>query len=342
MVWTDNMLIPKGATNKYTAELMMNWVYDPTIAAQIANYVYYVSPVKGAEAIVKQLNASSPTRPRSCPSSSRRRTSSPSSTTSSSSARPREVPELPVHSTCPALIPRSGRAPHAMTAVAPAAGRRPPIHWRRGSARRPLPAARAGPDLAARLLHLPVHPDVPTSRSRAGRWTRASLTFSTDAYVTAPPEVPPPVRELDPLRRPGDDLLTFLIGFPVAYTDGVQGRALQEPPAVPGDRPVLHELPDPDDQLEGPARRRGPAARIPQARLHVLPDGFSILGTPVAVVAGLTYNFLPFMILPLYVALEKIDPRLIEAAQDLYATNWGAFRRVTLPLALPGVFAGTC
>ena len=60
MVWSDNMLIPKGATNKYTAELMMNWVYDPKIAAQIANYVYYVSPVKGVEAIVKQLNASSP------------------------------------------------------------------------------------------------------------------------------------------------------------------------------------------------------------------------------------------------------------------------------------------
>jgi spermidine/putrescine transport system substrate-binding protein len=60
MVWSDNMLIPKGAANKYTAELMMNWVYDPKVAAQIANYVYYVSPVKGVEAIVKQLNASSP------------------------------------------------------------------------------------------------------------------------------------------------------------------------------------------------------------------------------------------------------------------------------------------
>ena len=63
MVWSDNMLIPKGATNKYTAELMMNWVYDPKIAGQIANYVYYVSPVKGADAVVKQLNASSPIPP---------------------------------------------------------------------------------------------------------------------------------------------------------------------------------------------------------------------------------------------------------------------------------------
>ena len=47
MIWTDNMVIPKGAANKYTAELMMNFVYDPKIAAQIANYVYYVSPVEG-------------------------------------------------------------------------------------------------------------------------------------------------------------------------------------------------------------------------------------------------------------------------------------------------------
>jgi spermidine/putrescine transport system permease protein len=59
------------------------------------------------------------------------------------------------------------------------------------------------------------------------------------------------------------------------------------------------------------------------------------------VVAGITYNFLPFMVLPLYVALEKIDPRLIEAAHDLYASRWEAFRRVTFPLALPGVFAGS-
>jgi len=60
MVWTDNMMIPKGATHMYTAELMMNYVYDPNVAAQIENYVYYVCPVKGAEDIIKALNASSP------------------------------------------------------------------------------------------------------------------------------------------------------------------------------------------------------------------------------------------------------------------------------------------
>jgi spermidine/putrescine transport system permease protein len=66
-----------------------------------------------------------------------------------------------------------------------------------------------------------------------------------------------------------------------------------------------------------------------------------LLATPVAVIAGLTYNFLPFMVLPLYASLDKLDPRLLEAARDLYAGPWRAFRRVTLPLALPGVVAGT-
>jgi spermidine/putrescine transport system permease protein len=58
------------------------------------------------------------------------------------------------------------------------------------------------------------------------------------------------------------------------------------------------------------------------------------------VIAGITYNFLPFMVLPLYVSLEQIDQRLIEAAEDLYASKPLAFTRVTLPLSLPGVFAG--
>src|SRR5207248_5555704 len=52
------------------------------------------------------------------------------------------------------------------------------------------------------------------------------------------------------------------------------------------------------------------------------------------------YNFLPFMVLPLYVSLEQVDPRLIEAASDLYANRALSFLRVTLPLSLPGVFAG--
>ncbi len=75
--------------------------------------------------------------------------------------------------------------------------------------------------------------------------------------------------------------------------------------------------------------------------LHVLGPGGRLLATSTAVVAGITYNFLPFMALPLYVSLEQIDERLLEAAQDLYASKWKAFIRVTLPLSLPGVVAGT-
>ena len=56
MIWTDNMVIPKGAVNKYTAELMINFVYDPAIAAQIEDYVYYVCPVKGADVEIKKLD----------------------------------------------------------------------------------------------------------------------------------------------------------------------------------------------------------------------------------------------------------------------------------------------
>lgn len=70
-------------------------------------------------------------------------------------------------------------------------------------------------------------------------------------------------------------------------------------------------------------------------------QGDRVLATPLAVVCGLTYNFLPFMILPLYSSLERIDVRLHEAAGDLYARPWTTFRRVTFPLSMPGVVSGT-
>ncbi|RNL63219.1 ABC transporter permease [Nocardioides marmoriginsengisoli] len=75
--------------------------------------------------------------------------------------------------------------------------------------------------------------------------------------------------------------------------------------------------------------------------VHILGADDRLLATPVAVIAGLTYNFLPFMVLPLYASLEKIDGRLIEAAGDLYASPVRAFFKVTWPLSLPGVVAGT-
>ncbi len=135
-------------------------------------------------------------------------------------------------------------------------------------------------------------------------------------------------------------LLCFAIAFPLAYFIAFKaGRArnimlfLVVAPFFTsyllrtiGWRTILGD----DSVILGPLKALGlidPAARI--------------LDTPFSVVAGIAYNFIPFMILPIYVSLEKIDRRLLEAAQDLYASSWGAFRRITLPLAVPGIFAGS-
>ena len=75
--------------------------------------------------------------------------------------------------------------------------------------------------------------------------------------------------------------------------------------------------------------------------LSIIGENTTLTSTSIAVVAGMTYNFLPFMTLPLYASLERIDPRTIEAAGDLYANGLTAFRRVTVPLSMPGVVAGT-
>ena len=85
---------------------------------------------------------------------------------------------------------------------------------------------------------------------------------------------------------------------------------------------------------------RGPVMWILN-HLHLMPANGRLLDTTIAVIGGLTYNFLPFMIMPIYVSLEKIDRRLVEAAEDLYCAPARAFVKVVLPLSLPGVFAGS-
>jgi spermidine/putrescine transport system permease protein len=84
----------------------------------------------------------------------------------------------------------------------------------------------------------------------------------------------------------------------------------------------------------------GPLVRLLQS-LHLVSPNFSIYPSAGAVIAGLTYNFLPFMTLPIFASIDRLDTRLVEAANDLYASNFTAFRKVTLPLTMPGVVAGT-
>ncbi len=78
----------------------------------------------------------------------------------------------------------------------------------------------------------------------------------------------------------------------------------------------------------------------PLSTLGIMDNG-KLINTPAAVIGGLTYNFLPFMILPIYVSLEKVNPALVDAAQDLYSPSVKAFFRVVFPLTIPGLFAGT-
>jgi spermidine/putrescine transport system permease protein len=135
-------------------------------------------------------------------------------------------------------------------------------------------------------------------------------------------------------------ILDFLIAFPVAYTIAFRGGRFKNVLLFLVIAPFFTSFLIRTISWQILLNDNGPILGVLKSAQILSPD-FSLLYTPVAVVAGLTYNFLPFMILPLYIALEKIDPRLIEAAEDLFASRWQAFRRVTFPLALPGVFAGT-
>ena len=165
------------------------------------------------------------------------------------------------------------------------------------------------------------------------------LTFSTAAYQTAFTKFPKQIT--NSLLFGGiATLLTFLIGFPLAYTIAFRGGRYKSFLLFLVIAPFFTSFLIRTISWKILLNDTGPVLG-PLKELHLVPPEFGLLYTPLAVVAGITYNFLPFMVLPLYVALEKIDPKLIEAAKDLYASNWGAFRRVTFPLSLPGVFAGT-
>ena len=135
--------------------------------------------------------------------------------------------------------------------------------------------------------------------------------------------------------------LDFLIGFPVAYTIAFRGGRYKNLLLFLVIAPFFTSFLIRTISWKILLGDEGPVLGFLKHTVGIVPIDYSLLYSPVAVIAGITYNFLPFMILPLYVALEKIDGRLLEAAEDLYASKWQAFRRVTFPLALPGVFAGS-
>jgi spermidine/putrescine transport system permease protein len=165
------------------------------------------------------------------------------------------------------------------------------------------------------------------------------LTFSGNAYATAFTKFP---KQLANSLIYGGiaTLLTFLVGFPVAYTIAFRGGRYKSFLLFLVIAPFFTSFLIRTISWKILLNDTGPVLG-PLKELHLVPQDFGLLYTPIAVVAGITYNFLPFMILPLYVALEKIDPRLLEAGADLFGSPIAVFRRVTVPLALPGIFAGT-
>jgi spermidine/putrescine transport system permease protein len=170
--------------------------------------------------------------------------------------------------------------------------------------------------------------------------TGFTMTFGADAYTTAIDRFGK--QFLNSILYGGlATILTLAIGFPVAYTIAFRGGRYKNLILFLVIAPFFTSFLIRTISWKILLGDEGPILGPLKHTLGILPGDFSLLGTPIAQTAGLTYNFLPFMILPLYVALEKIDPRLIEAAADLYAGRWEAFRRVTFPLALPGVFAGS-
>ena len=227
-----------------------------------------------------------------------------------------------------------------MTAAAPPApASRPKFRQRFNKA---VPWLLLAPGLLWLLLFyvLPVIQMFTYSISTGSIETGFTMTLSADAYIEALTKFGK--QFFNSILYGGlATLFAFLIGFPVAYSIAFRGGRYKNLILFLVIAPFFTSFLIRTISWKILLGDEGPLLGPLKHTFGILPGTFTLLGTPVAQVAGLTYNFLPFMILPLYVALEKIDPRLLDAAGDLYAGRWQAFRRVTFPLALPGVFAGT-
>jgi spermidine/putrescine transport system permease protein len=134
-------------------------------------------------------------------------------------------------------------------------------------------------------------------------------------------------------------LIALVISYPLAYTIAFKAGRWRNALLFAVVAPFFTTYPIRTIAWETILSDESPVTEFLHA-IGLAPSGH-VLATGPAVIAGLTYNFLPFMILPIYASLERIDARLIEAAKDLYASAPRAFWRVTLPLSAPGIVAGT-
>jgi spermidine/putrescine transport system permease protein len=134
-------------------------------------------------------------------------------------------------------------------------------------------------------------------------------------------------------------LLALLIGYPLAYAIAFRGGRWRNALLLAVILPFFVTYLVRTLAWETILDDSSPVVSLLQT-LHLIPSDGRVLATTGSVVAGITYNFLPFMILPVYASLERIDGRLLEAGADLYGNRRAVFTRVTLPLSMPGVVAG--
>ena len=148
-------------------------------------------------------------------------------------------------------------------------------------------------------------------------------TFSLDNWVNYPNSIakyaPFYLRSI--LYAGAATLTTFLIAYPLAYTIAFKGGRYKNLLLFLVVAPFFTSFLLRTFSWQIILADDGPVLGVLKS-LHLMPEDFRVLATPMAVIAGITYNFLPFMTLPVYVALEKVDYRLVEAAQDLYAGPW--------------------
>jgi spermidine/putrescine transport system permease protein len=166
-----------------------------------------------------------------------------------------------------------------------------------------------------------------TSLSTGTITTGFTFTFAVENYVFALTEFPDNIR--NSLVYGGlATLLCILIGYPMAYGIAVRGGAFKTFLLFLVIAPFFTSFLIRTISWKILLGNDGPFLGIVRDTLGIVPENFSIISTPLAVVTGLTYQFLPFFVLPAYVSIEKIDHRLVEAARDLYAGPWrprGAF-----------------
>ena len=298
----------------------MNFVYDPKIAAQIAAYVDYVPPVKGTKEALAKIDPELAKNPLVFPTDADAREVAPvrlggaqQPGRTSSSGRRSSGPEEPQRRDA-SSTGTGGSTPYLLLA--------PGLLWLALFFLAPL-GFLGYQSLQSGLVRHRLH-------------VRLGVLQLLGRDLDLPRAVPPLVR-----LRGDRDALALLIAYPLAYWIAFRAGRWKNLFLLLIIAPFFVTYLMRTLAWQIILSDEGPVVGILRT-LHILGADGRLLATSVAVVAGITYNFLPFMALPLYVSLEQIDPRLLEAAEDLYASKRQAFLRVTLPLSRPGSSPARC